>query len=78
MAAVLSSIVLLLGVMYIEPLQPIFKTVPLGTREWAITLVAAGIPTFLMGAGSVWSGNRKRRSSGPRPFVTAKSTNIRA
>lgn len=77
-AAVLSSIVLLLGVMYIEPLQPIFKTVPLGTREWAITLVAAGIPTFLMGAGSVWSGKRNRRSSGPRPLVTAKSTNIRA
>ncbi|MGG6310067.1 calcium-translocating P-type ATPase, SERCA-type [Paenibacillus macerans] len=76
-AAVLSSIVLLLGVMYIEPLQPIFKTVPLGTREWAITLVAAGIPTFLMGAGSVWSGKR-RRTGGPRPLVTAKSTNIRA
>lgn len=77
-AAVLSSIVLLLAVMYIEPLQPIFKTVPLGTREWAITLVAAGIPTFLMGAGSVWSGKRNRRTSGPRPLVTAKSTNIRA
>lgn len=77
--AVLSSIILMLGVMYIEPLQPIFKTVPLGTREWAITLVAAGIPTFLMGAGSVWSGNRKRRGfSGPRPLGTAKSTNIRA
>ncbi|MCK8486127.1 calcium-translocating P-type ATPase, SERCA-type [Paenibacillus sp. MBLB2552] len=77
-AAVLSSIALLLGVMYIEPLQPIFKTVPLGLREWAITLVAAGIPTFLMGAGSVWSTKRNRRSNGPRPFVTAKSTNIRA
>ncbi|MED4958509.1 calcium-translocating P-type ATPase, SERCA-type [Paenibacillus macerans] len=77
--AVLSSIILMLGVMYIEPLQPIFKTVPLGTREWAITLVAAGIPTFLLGAGSVWSGSRKRRGfSGPRPLGTAKSTNIRA
>ncbi|MCM3698390.1 calcium-translocating P-type ATPase, SERCA-type [Paenibacillus macerans] len=77
--AVLSSIILMLGVMYIEPLQPIFKTIPLGAREWAITLVAAGIPTFLMGAGSVWSGNRKRRGfSGPRPLGTAKSTNIRA
>lgn len=76
--AVLSSIALLLGVMYIEPLQPIFKTVPLGMREWAITLVAAGIPTFLMGAGSVWSGKRRRRPSGPHPLVTAKSTNIRA
>lgn len=77
--AVLSSIILMLGVMYIEPLQPIFKTIPLGAREWAITLVAAGIPTFLMGVGSVWSGNRKRRGfSGPRPLGAAKSTNIRA
>ncbi|RRJ66555.1 calcium-translocating P-type ATPase, SERCA-type [Paenibacillus oralis] len=77
--AVLSSVILMLGVMYIEPLQPIFKTVPLGAREWAITLVAAGIPTFLLGAGSVWSGNRKRRGfNGPRPLGAAKSTNIRA
>ncbi|MGG4552923.1 calcium-translocating P-type ATPase, SERCA-type [Paenibacillus humicus] len=77
--AVLSSILLLLGVIYIEPLQPIFKTVPLSPREWSITLVAAGIPTFLLGAGSVWSGRRNRRkynSSGP--FAPAKSTNIRA
>lgn len=75
--AVLSSVALLLAVIYVEPLQPIFKTVPLGTREWALTLVAAGIPTFLMGAGSVWSGKR-RRSKGSRPLITAKSTNIRA
>lgn len=76
--AVLSSVLLLLGVMYIEALQPIFKTVPLGTREWALSLVAAGIPTFLMGAGSVWSGNRRKKYTGPRPMVPAKSTNIRA
>ncbi|MDO7905258.1 calcium-translocating P-type ATPase, SERCA-type [Paenibacillus sp. JX-17] len=61
--AVLSSVILMLAVMYIEPLQPIFKTVPLGLREWAIVLVAAGIPTFLMGAGSVWGGRRNRRRS---------------
>ncbi|MFM9278404.1 calcium-translocating P-type ATPase, SERCA-type [Paenibacillus jiagnxiensis] len=59
--AVLSSIVLMLVVMYFEPLQPIFKTVPLGMREWAIAIVGAGIPTFLMGAGSVWGGRRNRR-----------------
>lgn len=76
--AVLSSVFLMLAVMYIEPLQPIFKTVPLGTREWAISLVAAGIPTFLMGAGSVWSGKR-RRPAGPssRP-AAVNSTNFRA
>lgn len=76
--AVLSSILLLLGVMYIEALQPIFKTIPLGYREWALTLVAAGIPTFLLGAGSVWSGRRRRKYTGPRTMSTAKSTNIRA
>ncbi|MNN91635.1 Calcium-transporting ATPase [compost metagenome] len=76
--AVLSSVLLLLGVMYIEELQPIFKTVPLGFREWALSLVAAGIPTFLLGAGSVWSGRRRRKYSGPRTMGTAKSTNIRA
>lgn len=74
--AVLSSILLMLGVFYIEPLQPIFKTVPLGLREWAITIVAAGIPTFLMGAGSVWGG-RKNRSGGAQRIV-AKSTKISA
>ncbi|NMO94662.1 calcium-translocating P-type ATPase, SERCA-type [Paenibacillus lemnae] len=71
--AVLSSVLLMLGVMYIEALQPIFKTVPLGLREWAITLVAAGIPTFLMGAGSVWGGRRHRNR---RSMV--KSANLSA
>ncbi|WP_145023714.1 calcium-translocating P-type ATPase, SERCA-type [Paenibacillus sp. Y412MC10] len=74
--AVLSSVLLMLGVMYIEPLQPIFKTVPLGFREWCITIVGAGVPTFLMGIGSVWGGRRnKRRGSGR---LVAKSTNISA
>lgn len=54
--AVLSSIGLLLGVIYIDALQPVFKTVDLGFREWALVLVFAGIPTFLMGAGSVLRG----------------------
>jgi Ca2+-transporting ATPase len=59
--AVLSSLVLLLAVMYIEPLQPIFKTVPLGMTEWLITLLFAGIPTFLMGFGSIWTTQRRKR-----------------
>lgn len=58
--AVLSSLVLLLAVMYIPSLQPIFKTVPLGFREWCLVLVAAGIPTFLMGIGSVMKGSKKQ------------------
>lgn len=77
--AVLSSIVLLLGVIYIEPLQPIFKTMPLSLRDWSITLVAAGIPTFLLGAGSVWSGRKHRRKyNNSGPFMPVKSTNFRA
>src|SRR5690606_26927563 len=32
--AVVSSLVLMLGVMYIEALQPIFNTVSIGLREW--------------------------------------------
>jgi Ca2+-transporting ATPase len=76
--AVISSVVLMLVVMYVEPLQPIFKTVPLGLREWAICIVAAGIPTFLMGAGSVWGGRRnRRRMGGPGRFVP-KSTKFSA
>ncbi|MDP4096831.1 calcium-translocating P-type ATPase, SERCA-type [Paenibacillus sp. P96] len=70
--AVLSSIVLMLVVMYVEPLQSIFKTVPLGMREWALAIVFAGIPTFLMGAGSVWGGRRHRRRGGPGRFLQSK------
>ncbi|GIO10731.1 calcium-translocating P-type ATPase, SERCA-type [Cohnella xylanilytica] len=59
--AVLSSLLLLLAVLYVEPLQPVFKTVPLTLRDWALVFVAAGIPTFLMGIGSVWGSSRRRR-----------------
>jgi Ca2+-transporting ATPase len=59
--AVLSSILLLIGVIYIEALQPIFKTVELGVKDWILTMVFAGIPTFLMGFGSVLTTHRRRR-----------------
>jgi len=59
--AVLSSLLLLLAVIYVEPLQPVFKTVPLTLRDWALIFVAAGIPTFVMGIGSVWGGSSRRR-----------------
>ena len=66
--AVLSSIALLLMVLYVKPLQPLFHTVPLGPRDWALVFVAAGIPTFLAGAGSVIGGRRsRRRKIGVRP-----------
>ncbi|NOU95228.1 calcium-translocating P-type ATPase, SERCA-type [Paenibacillus sp. LMG 31456] len=59
--AVISSLLLMLAVLYIEQLQPIFKTVPLGWQDWIIVLVFAGIPTFLMGIGSVMSKPAKRK-----------------
>ena len=64
--------------MYVEPLQPIFKTMPLGLREWALCIVAAGIPTFLMGAGSVWGGRRNRRRMGGTGRSVPKSTKFSA
>ncbi|WP_195572952.1 calcium-translocating P-type ATPase, SERCA-type [Paenibacillus sp. 1001270B_150601_E10] len=66
--AVLSSVILLLAVLYIEPLQPVFKTVPLGLRDWAITFVMAGIPTFLMGIGSVMSGNKPKHKRNAKMY----------
>jgi Ca2+-transporting ATPase len=61
--AVLSSLALMIPVLYVEPLQAIFKTVPLDFRDWSLVFVAAGIPTFVMGIGSVLGtpGRRKRR-----------------
>jgi len=42
--AVLLSIVLLLVVIYVPFLQPIFDTVPLGMREWAVVLPLLVVP----------------------------------
>ncbi|SDB97275.1 Ca2+-transporting ATPase [Melghirimyces thermohalophilus] len=47
--AVASSALLLLVVMYYPPLQPIFHTVSLGVREWALVIAAASMPTLLAG-----------------------------
>ena len=62
--AVLSSLLAdARGALYVEPLQPIFKTVPLGFRDWWLVLVAAGIPTFAMGIGSVLGTTDKKKKS---------------
>lgn len=70
--AVISSILLLLGVLYIKELQPIFKTVPIGLKEWIIALIFAGIPTFLMGIGSLMQNPKKNQKKsmkiGTRPM----------
>lgn len=60
--AVLSSLFLMLAVLYFEPLQPVFKTVPLDLRDWALVLVAAGIPTFAMGIGSVLGASKQKKN----------------
>jgi P-type Ca2+ transporter type 2C len=49
--SVLSSVLLLLGVMYIPAFQPVFRTVPLGGVDWLIVLFAAAVPTFALAAG---------------------------
>ncbi|WP_079910341.1 calcium-translocating P-type ATPase, SERCA-type [Paenibacillus sp. 32352] len=59
--AVVSSLILMLAVLYVEQLQPIFKTVPLGWKDWIIVLIFAGIPTFFMGFGSLMSKPSKRK-----------------
>ena len=47
--AVLSSAVLLLGVIYYPPLGPVFHTVPLGLREWILVTVTSTMPVILAG-----------------------------
>ncbi|MFC3770003.1 calcium-translocating P-type ATPase, SERCA-type [Paenibacillus sp. GCM10012303] len=72
--AVISSVVLLLGVLYIEALQPVFKTMALGLDEWLITLVFAAIPTFLFGLGSILTTQRRKR----RKLVSGYRSNTAA
>jgi P-type Ca2+ transporter type 2C len=49
--SVISSVLLMLIVIYYPPLQPIFHTVPIEPRDWMLVLGLAAIPTFLL-AGS--------------------------
>ena len=54
--------VLMLGVLYIEPLQPIFKTTALGIADWLLVLFFAALPTFFFGFGSLLSAPKKKRT----------------
>lgn len=47
--AVLSSIILMLIVVYYPPLQPVFHTTALDMSEWMIILLFAAIPTIALG-----------------------------
>lgn len=44
--AVISSVLLMLGVIYYAPMQPIFHTVPILARDWILVLGLSAIPTF--------------------------------
>ncbi|KYG35819.1 calcium-translocating P-type ATPase, SERCA-type [Priestia endophytica] len=56
--AVLSSILLMAIVIYVEPLQAIFHTVPIIGRDWLLIIAMASIPTFLL-AGSFLTKKKK-------------------
>ncbi|WP_124727680.1 calcium-translocating P-type ATPase, SERCA-type [Staphylospora marina] len=47
--AVLSSALMLLTVIYWQPLQPVFRTVPLGVREWILVAVTSSLPVLAAG-----------------------------
>ncbi|CAH0346924.1 calcium-translocating P-type ATPase, SERCA-type [Bacillus sp. CECT 9360] len=49
--AVISSLLLMLPVLYYPPLQAIFHTLPIEPRDWLLVIGMASIPTFLL-AGS--------------------------
>lgn len=49
LGAVLSSLALLLVVIYWEPLQPVFHTTFLGLRDWMLIVALSAIPTVLFG-----------------------------
>lgn len=46
--SVISSLVLVLIVIYFPPLQPVFHTLPIAGRDWLLIIGMASIPTFLL------------------------------
>ncbi|BCB03297.1 calcium-translocating P-type ATPase, SERCA-type [Bacillus sp. KH172YL63] len=56
--AVLSSLVLMLLVIYIPSLQPIFHTVPIVLKDWLLIIGLSSVPTFLL-AGSFFARKKQ-------------------
>lgn len=56
--AVISSLLLMLVVIYYPPLQPIFHTVPIEERDWLLIGALSAVPTFLL-AGSLLTRKEK-------------------
>lgn len=46
--AVLSSVLLMLAVIYVPALQPVFHTLPILPKDWLLVLCMSAIPTFLL------------------------------
>jgi P-type Ca2+ transporter type 2C len=57
--AVISSLVLVLGVIYYPPLQPIFHTVSIIPMDWLLIIGMAALPTFLLAGSFLASKSRK-------------------
>ncbi len=60
--AVVSSLILMIGVLYVDAVQPIFKTVDLGVKDWILVMIAAGIPSVFFGVGSLMQSAPKKKS----------------
>ncbi|AYK06442.1 calcium-translocating P-type ATPase, SERCA-type [Brevibacillus laterosporus] len=60
--AVLSSMAMVIVVIYWDVMQPIFKTTSLSLRDWALIFVAAGIPTFVAGMGGVLRSSQPKEA----------------
>jgi len=46
--AVISSLALILAVIYYPPMQPIFHTLPIALKDWLLIIGLASVPTFLL------------------------------
>jgi Ca2+-transporting ATPase len=60
-AAFAGSVALHSLVIYAPPLQGLFKTQPLGLRDWIAVLLAAALPMLLIDAMKVASAGRRAR-----------------
>ncbi|MGD6964991.1 calcium-translocating P-type ATPase, SERCA-type [Rossellomorea vietnamensis] len=56
--AVISSLILMLLVIYLPGLQPIFHTVPIELKDWLLIAGMSSVPTFLL-AGSFFAGKKR-------------------
>ncbi len=60
--AVISSVLLMLIVIYYPPLQPVFKTYAIVPRDWLLVIGMSALPTFLL-AGSLLTSKRSTASA---------------